>query len=62
MNIWCDLLTAHDSNGKVIAYYPEVHWNIDEHDTISPSAMNEICDRLRTELESGLKAARIERQ
>ena len=60
MNIWCDLITAHGCDGKVIAYYPEVHWNIDEHDTISPNAMNEICDRLRNELEQGLKVARIE--
>lgn len=60
MNIWVDTVQAHGSDGKVIAYYPEVHWSIDEHDTISPNAMNEICDRLRNELEQGLKAARIE--
>ena len=61
MNIWIDTVQAHDGSGKVIAYYPEVHWNLDERDTISPNAMNEICDRLRNELEQGLKAARIER-
>lgn len=61
MNIWCDLITAYGSDGKAVAYYPEVHWNIDEHDTISPDAMNDICSRLRDELEQGLKSARIER-
>lgn len=60
MNIWVDTVQAHGSDGKVIAYYPEVHWNIDEHDTISPDAMNEICAKLRRELETGLKQARIE--
>ena len=61
MNIWIDTISAHDSYGKIVSYYPEVHWSIDEHDTISPSAMNEICERLRRELDIGLKAARIER-
>lgn len=60
MNIWIDVTNMHGMDGKVIAYYPEVHWNIDEHDTISPNTMNEICDRLRHELEQGLKVARIE--
>ena len=60
MSIWIDMITAHGSDGKVSSYYPEVHWNIDEHDTISPDAMNEICAKLRRELETGLKQARIE--
>lgn len=42
MNIYIDMTTAHGSDGKVIAYYPEVHWNLDDQDSISPSAMNEI--------------------
>lgn len=60
MNIWVDTVQAHDSTGKVIAYLPEVHWTIDERDTISPNAMNEICARVQHELETGLKSARIE--
>ena len=60
MNIWIDTVQVHDVHGKVIAYHPEVHWNIDEHDTILPNAMNEICAKLRRELETGLKQARIE--
>lgn len=60
MNIWIDMITAHGADGKVISYYPEVHWNIDEHDTISPNAMNEICERLHHELDMGLIAAKIE--
>ena len=62
MNIWIDMMTAHDSYGKVIAYWPEVHWTIDEHDTISPYAMNEICERVHHELEQGLKSAKIDRE
>lgn len=61
MNIWIDTVQAHDADGKVAAYWPEVHWTIDERDTISPSAMNEICARVQHELETGLKSVRIER-
>lgn len=60
MNIWCDFVTAHDSRGKAVAYYPEVHWNLDDRDTISPDLMNDICSRLKEELEIGLKSARVE--
>ena len=62
MNIWIDMMTAHDSYGKVAAYWPEVHWNIDEHDTVSPDAMNEICERVQSELEQGLRAVKIDRE
>lgn len=59
MSIWIDLITAHDAEGKVVSYFPECHWNLDEHDTVSPSAMNEICEKVRREVEVGLALARV---
>lgn len=44
-------MTAQDSRGKVAAYWPEVHWSIDERDTVKPEALNELCERLRREIE-----------
>lgn len=54
MNIWVDMITMNDSRGKVAAYWPEVHWSIDERDTVKPEALNELCEKLRGEIELAL--------
>lgn len=54
MNIWIDTVQAHDITGKVMVYYPEVHWTLDEKDTVKPEALNELCEKLRREIELAL--------
>ena len=61
MNIWIDTVQAYGSDGKVDAYYPEVHWTLDERDSISPDAMNKICASIRREVNDGLNEARSEK-
>ena len=54
VSIWVDMMTMNDSRGKVAAYWPEVHWSIDERDTVKPEALNELCEKLRREIELAL--------
>ena len=54
MNIWIDTRVTRGCDGKVSAYYPEVHWTLDDQDSVSPEMMNRICARLKNELEEGL--------
>lgn len=54
MNIWVDMMTMNDSRGKVAAYWPEVHWTIDERDTVKPEVLNELCEKMRREIELAL--------
>lgn len=54
MNIWIDMTATHGADGKVVAYYPEAHWTLDDRDSISPEMMNKICARLLDELKEGL--------
>jgi hypothetical protein len=51
MNIYIDIMTVTDGNGKNIYYFPTTHWVIDEHDTKTQDEMN----LLRNELDSVLR-------
>lgn len=61
MNIYIDIERMIGANGKACLYYPQVHWSIDEQDTISPATMDMIKEYLEKQLNDCLKAVKIER-
>lgn len=58
MEIYIDIHRAIGAEGKAIIYAPEIHWTIDEKDTITTEGMSIIQARLQHEIEEAFKSAR----
>ena len=48
-------IPAIDHDGIARRYYPQVHWTLDEQDSISPDTMRKIADNVKFCVESGLR-------
>lgn len=46
MDIYIDIHRAIGADGKAIMYAPEVHWKIDDQDTITPDNMRLIQEKI----------------
>lgn len=46
MEIYINIDRLINLTGKTMAYHPEVHWTIDEKDTISPQKMKAIASKI----------------
>jgi hypothetical protein len=55
MDITIDITRGIDHDGIARRYYPQVHWTLDEQDSISPDTMRKIADNVKFCVESGLK-------
>lgn len=55
MNIYIDIHNIIGSDGKARAYNPEVHWTIDDCDSVSPDKMDAMRDELQAVLEKNFK-------
>lgn len=54
MNIYINMNCLIDGTGKVVAYSPEVHWQLDDIDVATPQQMNVICKNVKEVVEKGL--------
>lgn len=54
MNIYINMNSLIDGTGKVVDYSPEVHWQLDDIDVVTPQQMNVICKNVKEVVEKGL--------
>ena len=54
MNIYIDIERVIGANGKACLYYPHVHWQLDDEDTVDKIRMDSIKDILQHVLEQNL--------
>ena len=54
MNIYVDIQHIIGSDGKASAYRPEVHWTLDDYDSVSPETMDAMRKELQTMVEKFL--------
>lgn len=55
MNIYIDIHNMIGADGKAMAYCPEVHWTIDDYDSVSPEKMDAMSKELQAMLEKNFK-------
>ena len=46
------------SDGKASAYWPEVHWTMDDQDSITPASMEKMKEKIQTIIEAELSEVR----
>lgn len=54
MNIYIDIDRLVDSCGKATLYYPRVHWNLDDEDSLNAQTMNKMKEEIQEVCEKWL--------